>query len=57
MPVNWDSNSYCPTLFMPTGEKVKFYRYFGVQIPSPAYPLEQTKYDDIIDRIKDVMRN
>jgi hypothetical protein len=35
-PVIWSSNPYCPTLFMPTGEKVKFYRYFGVQIPSPA---------------------
>jgi hypothetical protein len=22
---------------MPTGEKVNFYMYFGVQIPSPAY--------------------
>ena len=28
-----------------------------VQIPSPAYPLEQTIYDDIIDSIKDIMRN
>jgi hypothetical protein len=35
-PVIWSSNPYCPTLFMPTGEKVKFYRYFGVQIPSPT---------------------
>jgi hypothetical protein len=29
----------------------------GVQIPSPASPLEQTIYDDIIDSIKDIMRN
>ena len=42
---------------MSTGVKVTFYMYFGVQIPSPAYPLEQTKYDDIINSIKDVMRN
>ena len=42
---------------MSTGEKVHFYMYFGVQIPSPAFPLEQTIYDDIIDSIKDNMRN
>jgi len=30
------SNSSCPTIFMSTGVKVHFYRYFGVQIFSPA---------------------
>jgi len=42
---------------MSTGETKIFYDYFRVQIPSPAYPLEQTIYDDIIDSIKDIMRN
>jgi hypothetical protein len=33
---NRRSNPFHPTLLIPTGVKVYFYMYFGVQIPSPA---------------------